>query len=76
MYHNPNNEIYERNEFDMNFDLDLEMDGSDGHKSEIELTCQLVELILIIVMMMWWVLDLLSEAFWTEKSSDVQVLTK
>ena len=41
----------------MDFDLDqvLEMVGGDGQESEIELRCKLVELILIIVMMMWWV---------------------
>ena len=41
----------------MDFDLDivLEMVGGDGYESEIELRCKLVEMILIIVLMMWWV---------------------
>ena len=59
MYQNSNNNevIYERNEFDMDFDLDqvVEMVGGDGQEREIELSCKLVELILIIVMMLWWV---------------------
>ena len=41
----------------MDFDLDqvLEMVDGDGQEREIELSCKLMELILLIVMMMWLV---------------------
>ena len=56
LYQNANNNdvIYERNEFDVDLDLDLDLEivGHDRLKSEIELKCQLMKLILTIAMML------------------------